>query len=164
LPYRNRKNAGFTLYSEDELAEITDILKRYDLNAIQETRNTVVLDRLKATLPNYDYIASSPVGRRVKEGYAYCYRPSIISPIGTAYIFPDPNDVFIREPFVARFKAGNFDFTLITIHVLYGDSKVELREEIKLLDDVLLNVNDHNGGEKDIILLGEFNFDSTDTG
>jgi len=149
---------------DTELVEIADILKRYDLIAIQEARDTVVLNRLQAILPGYDYIASSPVGRRVKEIYAYFYKPSVISTIGTAYIFLDPGDVFIREPFIVCFKAGNFDFTLIDIHVLYGDSETERREEIKLLDDVLLNVDENNGGEKDIILLGDFNFDSTDTG
>ncbi len=46
----------------------------------------------------------------------------------------------------------------------YGDSESERREEIKLLDDVLQNVDEHNGGEKDIILLGDFNFDSSDPG
>jgi len=149
---------------DNELAQIADILKRYDLIAVQEARDITVLNRLKNILPEYDYIASDPVGTSVKELYVFFYKPSIISPIGTAYIYPDPNDVFIREPYVACFKAGNFDFTLINVHVLYGDSEAERREEIKLLDDVLLNVDEHNGGEKDIILLGDFNFDSTDPG
>jgi len=146
---------------DTELAQIADILQRYDLIAIQEARDTIVLDRLLTILPEYNYIASSPVGRTVKEIYAFFYKPSVISTIGTAYTFPDPNDDFIREPFVGCFKSGNFDFTLVTIHVLYGDSEAERREEIKLLDDVLLNVDENNGGEKDIILLGDFNFDST---
>jgi len=149
---------------DTELAEIADILKRYDLIAIQEARDTIVLDRLKTILPEYNYIASSPVGRTVKEIYAYFYKPSVISTIGTAYTFPDPNDLFIREPYIACFRAGNFDFTLITIHVLYGDSETERREEIKLLDDVLLNVDQNNDDEEDIILLGDFNFNSTDSG
>ncbi len=108
---------------DTELAEIADILQRYDLIAVQETRDTTVLNRLKNFLPEYDYIASDPVGTSVKELYVFFYKISIISPIGTAYIYPDPNDNFIREPCVACFQAGNFDFTLVNIHMLVMDPK-----------------------------------------
>jgi len=96
----------------NELAQIADILKRYDLIVIQETRDITVLNRLKNILQDYNYIASDPVGTSVKEIYAFFYKPSMISTVGTAFIYPDPNDDFIREPCVACFKAGNFDFTL----------------------------------------------------
>jgi hypothetical protein len=115
-------------------------------------------------LSGYDYIASTPVGTSVKEIYAYFYRTPLISELGTPYIYIESADEFIREPYIACFKSGNFDFTLINIHVLYGDTVTERREEIKLLDDVLLEVENANGGEKDIILLGDFNFPSDDVG
>jgi endonuclease/exonuclease/phosphatase family metal-dependent hydrolase len=65
---------------------------------------------------------------------------------------------------VASFKACNFDFTLINIHVLYGDSETQRIEEIKLLDGVLAEVDKDNWSENDTILLGDFNFDSSDFG
>ena len=44
-------------------------------------------------------------------------------------IWLDTNDEFIREPFYASFKIGQFDFTLIAIHVIFGDSIGDRREE-----------------------------------
>jgi endonuclease/exonuclease/phosphatase family metal-dependent hydrolase len=147
-----------------ELSQIADILKRYDLIAIQESRDTTVLSRLENIMPGYDYLAFDPVGATQKEIYTYFYKTAVISPIDISYLFPDPNDYFIREPYVASFKAGNFDFTLVTIHVLYRDSEAERREEIKLLDDVLAQVDIDNGIENDTIRLGDFNFDRGDFG
>ena len=44
-------------------------------------------------------------------------------------MFDLTNDEFIREPFYASFKIGQFDFTLIAIHVIFGDSIGDRREE-----------------------------------
>jgi endonuclease/exonuclease/phosphatase family metal-dependent hydrolase len=142
---------------DSELAQIAPIIDRYDLVAIQEVRDTVVLDRLLAILPGWDYIASAEVGNIAKERYAYFYRASIFTPLGTDHVFNDANDDFIREPYIAHFNAGEFDFTLVTIHVIYGDTVEERRAEIRLLDDVLASVDSYNGAEDDVILLGDFN-------
>jgi hypothetical protein len=68
-----------------------------------------------ALLPAYAYVASDPVGRGVKEIYAFVFNSEMIEPFGIAYEFPDPTDISIREPFVGHFEAGDFDFTIITI-------------------------------------------------
>lgn len=147
-----------------ELEQIANIIQQYDLVAIQETRDVTVLNRLKAFLPGYDFLVSFPIGTEdAKELYAYYYKTAVVSTSGTPYLYDDTNDDFIREPYIACFKANNFDFILITIHVLYG-TEVERREEIKLLDDVLRQVQNDNAGENDIMLLGDFNFDRTDLG
>ena len=104
---------------DTELQQIAMIMKRYDLIAIQEARDTRVLDRLKNILDGYDYVASSPVGRGVKEIYAFFYKTSKFAVLGQPCLFNDGNDYFIREPYIASFRSGNFDFTLITIHVLW---------------------------------------------
>lgn len=147
-----------------ELAHIADIIKRYDFVAVQEARDTDVLDRLMDTLPNYEYIASPEVGRGQTEIYAYIYRDELFEPLGTAYVVGDPADRFIREPFVAHFRTGDFDFTFVTVHLLYGDSKADRREELVLLDEVVAAVEEANGPENDIILAGDFNFAADDHG
>ncbi len=146
---------------ENELKIIADILSRYDLVAIQEVRDKIVMDRLIKYLPEYDYIISEPVGNKVKERYAYLYRSQLIEVLGS-YIFPDNQNQFIREPFVAHFKSDNFDFTLISIHVLFG-KKPDRRKEISLLDNVLISVDESNGPENDTILLGDFNFSKSES-
>lgn len=145
-----------------ELQLIADIIYRYDFVAIQEVRDTTVLDRLEVMLPEYDYIASDPVGEGVKELYAFFYRADLLIPLGTAYIYGDPQDSFLREPYVAHFQAGEFDFTAITIHAIYGDSINDRRAEIAVLDDVLANVDEANGAEADVLLMGDFNLPADD--
>lgn len=147
---------------DNELTKISNIIKRYDIIAIQEVRDSTVLERLETLLPEYDYIVSTAVGNTVKEMYAYFYKSSLFTVLGS-HVYNDVNDVFIREPYIGHFRAGTFDFTLISIHVLYGTT-TERREEIKLLDDVISDVDTYNGAENDVILLGDFNFPSDDRG
>ena len=77
--------------------------------------------------------------------------------LGDIRIYPDPDDGFIREPAVADFQAGTFDFTLIAIHSIYGDTKAERRAEAELLDEVYAAGQDADPLEQDVILLGDFN-------
>ena len=98
------------------------------------------------------------------ERYAFMWRESELQPLDEGAIFPDPNDVFSREPFVASFRAGNFDFTLITMHSIWGDSKDERRFEALLVDDVYRAVQDGDPNEQDVIVLGDFNLSPEDHG
>ena len=63
----------------------------------------------------------------MKERYAFLWRPEKVAPLDSGTVYPDPEDVFIREPFLASFRAGSFDFTLITIHVIFGDGVADRR-------------------------------------
>ncbi len=147
---------------DSELQMIAQIIDRYDLVAIQEVRDTRVLNRLRVMLPGWDYIASESVGRGVTELYAFFYRVSDVKPISDAKTIEDPYDVFIREPAVASFKAANFDFTLVSNHILYGDSKNDRRAEIRHLDDLINYIDEINNAENDVILLGDFNMPASD--
>ncbi len=149
--------------SDSELKEIASIIKRYDIVAIQEVRDTNVLDRLQHILgEEWNYIASEPVGRGVKELYAFLYRQDVITPLSPVCTLQDPYDVFIRDPAIASFSAASFDFTLVSIHVVFGDSASDRRAEISYLDDVVELVNTQNGSEQDVILLGDFNMNAED--
>ena len=149
---------------DTELALIADVVARYDLVAIQEARDETVLARLAVMLQAYEYVASPRVGRGQKEIYAYFFRAGAAELLGTPYLIDDRDDLFIREPFVAHFRAGSFDFSLVTIHLLYGDSAADRREELILLDEVLAAVDEANGAEADVMLLGDFNFPADDGG
>ena len=65
---------------DEERLQICNILKEFDFIAIQEGRDTEVLDRTVLMLKDqfnldYRYLASKKVGtERVKEIYAYLYR------------------------------------------------------------------------------------------
>lgn len=153
---------------DTELNKITDLLKKYDLIAVQEVRDVDVLKRIVKILKtkgyDFDFTASEKVGNKVKEIYAYFYRKDKVELIKKAYLFEDKDDWFIREPYIASFKSGNFDFTLITIHLLYGKNEAERREELKRLDEVYTQIQNKDSKENDVIMLGDFNFDATDIG
>lgn len=125
---------------DEELNRIADILKQYDIIAIQELRDELVLQRtvdmLKSKGIDYGYEISPPVGKGVKERYAFLYRKDRVVAVMRGKFYREHNDEFIREPFYATFKSGNFDFTLITIHTLYGKSEDLRRPEIEALKAV----------------------------
>ena len=118
---------------DEELGYIAGVLEKYDVIAIQELRDEEALERTVAMLKNrgkeYGYEISEKVGRRVKERYGFLYKKGIVRKVTEGRLYEEENDEFIREPFYATFKAENFDFTLVTIHVLYGSSKAERRPQ-----------------------------------
>ena len=147
--------------TDEELHHITTVLIDYDFVAIVELRDEVVLMRTEAILAgmgrDYDYVASPPVGAKVKERYAFLFDPQIVRVIEDGEVFPDPNDTFLREPYFATFKAGEFDFTAIAVHVIWGDSVNQRRHEIQELAHVYQAVQAADDAEQDVILLGDFN-------
>jgi len=153
---------------DQELGLIADRLQQFDLIAIQEVRDTEVVDRTLSILTGrghaYQASVSDPVGEATTERYAFLWRAGKVQKVGDARIWDDQGDQFIREPYIATFRAGNFDFTLITIHVLYGSSTAERRAEAMLLDDVYRAVQDSDPLEQDVILLGDFNLEPEDEG
>jgi len=113
--------------NDQELLQICKLLREFDCIAIQEVRDTVILDRTVSVLKNqfnlnYKYLASPKIGRGIKELYAFLYRIDKVEYLEESYVFSDEEDLFIREPFFAKFKAANFDFYVISIHTIWGDS------------------------------------------
>ncbi len=144
-----------------ELHHIAKVLIDYDFIAIVELRDETVLIRTEAILEgmgrDYDYVMSPPVGAKVKERYAFLFDPQIVRVIEDGEVFPDPNDAFLREPYFATFKAGEFDFTAIAVHVIWGDTVNQRRREVQALANVYRAVQAADDAEQDVILLGDFN-------
>lgn len=147
--------------TDDELHHIAKVLIGYDFIAIVELRDEVVLMRTEAILEgmgrDYDYVASPSVGAKQKERYAFLFDPQIVHVIEDGEVFPDRSDIFLREPYFATFKAGEFDFTAIAVHVIWGDSINQRRREVQELANVYQVVQDADDAEQDVILLGDFN-------
>lgn len=63
-------------------------------------------------------------------------------------------DKFIRPPFWATFRSGNFDFSVIAVHTQPKHAYLEN----KLMDEVYSHVQVENGpDEDDVLLVGDFN-------
>jgi endonuclease/exonuclease/phosphatase family metal-dependent hydrolase len=91
------------------------------------------------------------------------YRADKVKAVKNFGVYPDAEDDFIREPFIAMFKTGEFDFYVINIHSIYGDSISERREEARTLAGVYALVQSQDG-ENDVLLMGDFNLPPNDTG
>jgi len=147
---------------------VTDVLTRtvreFDIVLIQEIR-----DSTEETAPyfllkinemegaKYRFVRSERLGRTTsKEAYAYFYNSETVEFIeGSDYVYDDVNDVFEREPYIASFRSGNFDFTLVGIHTKPDDAYSEIGNLTYVVHDVLSK----NPNEKDVITLGDFNAD-----
>jgi deoxyribonuclease-1-like protein len=147
---------------------VTDVLTRtvreFDIVLIQEIR-----DSTEETAPyfllkinemegaKYRFVRSERLGRTTsKEAYAYFYNSETVEFIeGSDYVYDDVNDVFEREPYIASFRSGNFDFTLVGIHTKPDYAYSEIGNLTYVVHDVLSK----NPNEKDVITLGDFNAD-----
>ena len=151
---------------EDVMAALTKIVREFDIVLIQEIR-----DASEQTIPNfveeinqlespqYSFVRSERLGRTSsEEAYAYVYNTETIQFIqGSDYVYNDVNDVFEREPYIAGFKAGNFDFVLVGIHTKPDDAY----NEIGNLTLVVSSIQTRNPNEKDVIIMGDFNADGS---
>lgn len=157
----NIQDFGKTKSQKTDVMEILcEIVNDYDICAIQE-----VSDIAEQTIPkftqklgqDYAHITGERVGRGEKEQYSFIYNTKTIEYLGKSYTYSDEDDVFAREPFIAYFKSGNFDFVLINIHTQPSNATAE----INALDDVVSDARKKFPNEKDFIVLGDYNADGT---
>jgi len=157
----NLKNFGQTKLNDPaRINVIISVLEKYDIIAIQEVEDAsltlpaLLIDKINSDGKNYNVVSSNRLGRDGKEQYLFVYNDDVIDfiPDATGYGI-EPNDEFAREPFYAMFRAGNFDFYLMTIHTDPDDVGVE----IPALKNAYVDLQDKTPNENDIVLLGDFN-------
>uniref|UniRef100_A0A8W4FJ99 Deoxyribonuclease n=1 Tax=Sus scrofa TaxID=9823 RepID=A0A8W4FJ99_PIG len=163
---------------------IAQILAGYDIALVQEVRDADLsaVDSLmkqinSASRHEYSFVSSEPLGRdQYKEMYLFVYRKDVVSVMDT-YQYPDPEDVFSREPFVVKFSAPRSgeapplrrprprtltqpppaaaqEVVLVPLHAAPHHAVAE----IDALYDVYLDVID-KWGTDDLLFLGDFNAD-----
>ncbi len=104
---------------------------------------------------NYKSICSIPLGRsNTMEQYCYFWNNDNVR-LKSEQVYRDVGNAFEREPYIASFRSGNFDFTLVGIKTKQNDA----RSEIANLKNVVVSVLSGNPEEKDIIVLGNLNAD-----
>ncbi|MFH2111897.1 MAG: endonuclease/exonuclease/phosphatase family protein [Candidatus Bathyarchaeota archaeon] len=158
---------GATKRGKPEVMEVlTRVAREFDVVLVQEIRD-ISGDTAPAYLaainglegPAYAYVESPRLGRTSsKESYAYYWNTATVGLVeGSAYVYNDTLDIYEREPFIASFTAGGFDFTLIGVHTKPEDA----RWEIGNLTIVASSVLAANPGERDIVILGDLNADGS---
>ena len=159
---------------DTELHKIAQTLIDYDFIAISELRDEKVLKRIQKILSEsgaeYGYLVSDPVGREGsphRERYAFLYYKGLVSVVKDGEHYPDAadgKDDFVRDPYWASFRAGKFDFSVIAVHVVWGDAVAGRRAEVMELAEVYQYVQEANGEtEDDVLLVGDFNREPDDT-
>lgn len=143
----------------DVVGILEKIVRSFDIMAVQEIRDETgtalpqLLNDVNSAGAKYEDVVSERLGRSVsKEQYAFIYDARKVA-CTTSFTYKDKSDVFEREPFIAAFRVGEFDFVLVNIHTKPLDAK----KEINALDAVVRSLEQHFPGEKDIIVLGDFN-------
>jgi len=141
---------------------LTGIVSSYDITAIQEFRDKemktlpIFVDQINSrSEKTFSYVGSPRLGRtNSKERYGFVFDVNRVRQIGRAYVWPDPEDIFEREPFIVQFKSGNFDYTLVNVHIKPKDATREIMALETVVNDILISNN-----ERDVIVLGDFNAD-----
>ena len=164
---------------DNEMREIVKILYKYDLIAITELMKEGELQKAQKLLLSemgreYDYLISPEVGwvgSSYQEHYAFLYDKSLVCVVSKGengekkgFLYKPPTkkpenyetlqQVFIRPPFWATFRAGSFDFSLIAVHTQPRRSE----DECALMSEVYQHVQKENtDDESDVLLVGDFN-------
>ncbi|MBR6011939.1 MAG: endonuclease/exonuclease/phosphatase family protein, partial [Methanomicrobium sp.] len=146
----------------DVMNVLADIIRTYDIIAVQEIRDSsgTALDNLLRQVnsdgSSYAYLVSERLGRTSsKEQYAYVYNTRTVSPIGSAFTYPQTSDIFHRTPYIASFKsnAGIFNATFAVIHTDPDDAA----NEIKSLYEVAEYAKGVLPADEPVIVMGDYN-------
>ncbi|MFN5322769.1 MAG: endonuclease/exonuclease/phosphatase family protein [Planctomycetota bacterium] len=158
---------GASKLGKPEVARLlVDIVRRFDLTAIQELRasDQSVLDQflqmLNQTGGTYRYVVGERLGTSTsKEQYTYVYDAAKLRVTHQPTTVRDPQGVMPRPPLATRFQCielpegQGFTFTLLNVHTA-PDQAVQ---ELKALESVVAATRQLLPMEDDIIVLGDFN-------
>ena len=146
--------------SDSEIKYITGILKKYDINVIQEVvaisggtqAVAKLVDALNRSGSSWDYCISDPTSSSAykAERYAFIWNKSKVCKVGDAWLEKKYNLEIDREPFFATFKKESKIFTLVNFHAKTKSMQPETEVKyFKFLPAEYPNLN--------LIFCGDFN-------
>jgi len=180
----NIANLGEQDRQDSHLKIIAEIISWFDLIAVQETKeNYEHFKKIVAFAGSkYKFIFSDAAGNNERLAFIYdSNKMKVLAEVGEYAIPPsDYGDVkitdvdatfsgFDRSPFLVSFAAGNFQFTLMTVHLYYGDDTpkklarrcLEVYAVARWADLRTKSKYTYNG-IKDVFALGDFNLPKID--
>jgi endonuclease/exonuclease/phosphatase family metal-dependent hydrolase len=154
--------------SDEEIDFIVNILKDFDIVAIQEMvgkhpagaqKVAQITDELNRKGSKWDYRISNPTkspSAYMSERYALLWKTSKVDIKGRAYLDNELASVINREPYIGKFKLKSSEntFHVVNFHSRKHDDKPELeiqyfnKYQQRLNTDKLLIVGDFNLNEK----------------
>jgi endonuclease/exonuclease/phosphatase family metal-dependent hydrolase len=170
----NIREFGKKERSKAAIHYIAEILGQFDLISIAELRDNLTdLGRVIEVLgPYWRTIYSDalrdPGGNNERVGFIYDKRAVAFSgfaatanpprqKVGNLYL---PKFNWWREPFMASFSAGSFDFVLLAAHAQWGTPAGRMVELRSLAEWVDLKRKEKTCEDKDLIIVGDFNIET----
>jgi endonuclease/exonuclease/phosphatase family metal-dependent hydrolase len=156
---------------------IAEIVSRFDVVALQELQGDLRALRvlLQALGPAWGLILTDvtkgDVGNRERIGFVFDTRRVTLSGLACELVVPpedldsgDPDALgrqFARTPYAVGFRSLNYSFTLVALHVIWGDDEQERFRELKAIADWMVDwARDKNAWDRNLIVLGDFNIAS----
>lgn len=148
---------------------MSKVLEGFDVVGLIEVMNPIGVEKLikeleKESGVRWEYhISPYPVGSTsYKEYFAYIWKSERAEFLGDRGFYPDDEKKFERTPYGADFKIGNFDFTFVLVHSIFGKRESERRAEAFTMDRVYDYFQNLDSEENDIIIAGDFNLSADD--
>ena len=155
---------------------IIEIIKTFDIIAVQEVKNNIkcLRDTIRMLGEDWSFIMTDVTkgDRGNGERLAFIFNKKRVSLSGLACeivvpreqlqsIKPDALDrQFARTPYGVGFKVKDKTFVLLTLHVLYGDNSGDRVPELKAIAEWMYDwAKKLNGWNQSLIILGDFNID-----
>lgn len=179
----NLTNLGMQKRRVDDYRLMSEIISWFDIVAVQEIADDLSgLRRIMRHLPAYRSIISDPGGNNERLGYIYDpNKVELLEMIGEMAI-PSSQHRFIRfrnvsgsfrgfdrNPYIASFKAGEFIFVLVCVHLFFGsnswrDVDRRMLETYAVARWTNLRRRSDKAYSKNIIVLGDFNLPKREEG
>lgn len=174
----NIREFGKKPRTEAAIHYIAEIIGQFDLIGVVELRDNLEdLRRVIGILGPYWRVIYSdmiPDAAGNHERVAYVYDKRAVTFNGLAAEANPPRTKkdseylasisWWRAPYIASFRAGNFDFVAITAHIRWGESEDTRRPELQLLADwVEAKAKEPHAEDQDILVMGDFNIPSRDS-
>jgi exonuclease III len=163
-----------------DLCCIATVISHFDVVAIVEVKRNLEALRLLMQIlgPKWGFIVSDTTegdpGHDERLGYVFDTRRVRASGMAGEIVIPDDEldadyselkKQFARTPYAVSFRAGDKGFTLVSLHILYGEQDQpqvrtpELRRIAKWMHE---HADDPDEFNRNMIALGDFNIDRYD--
>ena len=146
--------------SAEEIQSMAEILKAYDIIAIQEVvagyggsqAVARLADELNRKGSKWDYSISNPTSSPAykTEKYAFLWKTSQIKVIEKAKLLSDLDECVYREPYQIKLESKGKTFTILNYHSRKYTDQPEI--EVSCISDYIMDHKTEN-----IILAGDFN-------
>ena len=155
--------------AKKDIPQTAKILQGFDIVGLVEVINRDGVEELvdelnKQSDKKWDYhISPFGVGSsKYKEYFAYVYKKDKVKFIKSEGFYKNGKSSLLREPYGATFQIGNFDFTFVLVHTIYGNNEAQRKAENFKMVDVYDYFQDKDKKENDILIAGDFNLYALD--